>query len=61
MLEYFPPEDPADEWRYDVVCDFMHLSHNFHPVNWDGDDEEEGTEPEVVAGGTEAIDDGAED
>ena len=24
-----------------TVCDFMHLSHNFHPVNWDADQAEE--------------------
>lgn len=41
VLEYARPSDPADEWDYDVVCDFMHLSHNFHPVNWDDDEEEE--------------------
>ena len=41
VLQYHPPANPTDEWNYDVICDFMHLSHNFHPVNWDDDDEEE--------------------
>lgn len=41
VLEYFPPQDPKAEWKYEVVCDFLHLSHNFHPVNWDDDPEEE--------------------
>ncbi len=41
VLEYSKPQDPTQEWKYDVVCDFMHLSHNFHPVNWDDDAEEE--------------------
>lgn len=41
VLEYFPPADPVKEWKYEVVSDFMHLSHNFHPVNWDDDAEEE--------------------
>jgi hypothetical protein len=41
VLEYSKPRDPKAEWKYDVVCDFMHLSHNFHPVNWDDDEEEE--------------------
>jgi hypothetical protein len=41
VLAYSPPEDPKSEWKYDVVCDFIHLSHNFHTVNWDDDDEEE--------------------
>jgi hypothetical protein len=41
VLEYFMPKNPQGAWRYDVVCEFMHLSHNFHPVNWDDDAEEE--------------------
>jgi len=41
VLRYFRPANPSDPWKYDVVCDFMHLSHNFHPVNWDADSEEE--------------------
>lgn len=41
VLEYSVPKNPKDEWTYDVVCEFMHLSHNFHPVNWDDDEEEE--------------------
>lgn len=41
VLEYFMPSDPRDEWKFRVVCDFIHLSHNFHPVNWDDDPEEE--------------------
>lgn len=41
VLEYFMPPNPKDDWKYEVVCDFMHLSHNFHVVNWDDDLEEE--------------------
>lgn len=43
ILEYFPPDDPtqADEWKRRVVGDQLNLSHNFHPVNWDDDPEEE--------------------
>lgn len=41
LLEYFMPSDPADDWKFKVVCEFMHLSHNFHVVNWDDDPEEE--------------------
>ena len=41
VLQYLMPPNPKDEWKFGVVCDFMHLSHNFHPVNWDDDDEEE--------------------
>ena len=41
VLEYLMPRDPKDDWTFEVVCDFMHLSHNFHVVNWDDDLEEE--------------------
>ncbi len=41
VLQYTRPANPQNDWKYDVVCDFMHLSHNFHPVNWDDDAEEE--------------------
>jgi len=41
VLEYAMPKTPTGRWTFDVVCDFMHLSHNFHTVNWDDDEEEE--------------------
>ena len=41
VLAYAMPPNPRDEWTHEVVCDFMHLSHNFHVVNWDDDAEEE--------------------
>ncbi len=41
VLEYHVPENQKGDWKYDVICEFMHLSHNFHPVNWDDDPEEE--------------------
>lgn len=41
ILEYFKPANPGDPWKTKVVSDFLHLSHNFHPVNWDDDPEEE--------------------
>jgi len=41
LLEYLPPKDPRSDWTHEVICDFLHLSHNFHPVNWDDDPEEE--------------------
>jgi hypothetical protein len=41
VLAYNMPTNPNDKRTYDVVCDFIHLSHNFHPVNWDDDAEEE--------------------
>ena len=41
LLEYFPPNDPNEPWQHQVICDFLHLSHNFHVVNWDDDPEDE--------------------
>ena len=41
VLEYFKPKNPKKDWKFSVICDFIHLSHNFHPVNWDDDPEEE--------------------
>ena len=41
ILEYTKPADPKSEWKTNLVSDFTHLSHNFHPVNWDDDPEEE--------------------
>ena len=50
VLEYSRPADPKTQWNYDVVCDFIHLSHNFHPVNWDDDQEEE-----IIIAGKEGV------
>lgn len=41
VLRYLKPTDPHAKWDHQLVCDTMHLSHNFHPVDWDGDDQEE--------------------
>lgn len=43
ILEYLPPSDLSDagEWKRKLVGDQLNLSHNFHPVNWDEDPEEE--------------------
>ena len=41
ILEYKMPLEPRQRWGYSVVSDFLHLSHNFHCVNWDNDPEEE--------------------
>lgn len=41
LLEYFPAQPPANPWEYKVINESLHLSHNFHPVNWDADPEEE--------------------
>lgn len=41
LLEYTVPANPRWEWKTDVISNFLHQSHNFHPVNWDDDPEEE--------------------
>ncbi|MFK8112254.1 MAG: FG-GAP repeat domain-containing protein [Rubripirellula sp.] len=41
VLAYTPPQGSAQDWKHEVICDSMHLSHNFHRVNWDDDSEEE--------------------
>lgn len=41
LLEYIMPPDPKAEWETREIANFLHLSHNFHPVNWDDDPEEE--------------------
>ncbi|MBG85328.1 MAG: hypothetical protein CMO80_00295 [Verrucomicrobiales bacterium] len=41
ILEYHMPKNNRSDWTTEVVSDFMHLTHNFHPVNWDDDREEE--------------------
>ena len=41
LLEYTRPSNPRDEWSTDVIANFLHQSHNFHPVDWDDDPEEE--------------------
>ena len=41
VLEYIMPRDPTGEWTLSVINQDLHQSHNFHPVNWDEDPEEE--------------------
>ncbi len=41
ILEYIVPDQPRHEWTTRLVNDRLHLAHNFHPVNWDDDPEEE--------------------
>jgi len=50
LLEYIVPQNPEEEWKFEVVSDFMHLSHNFHLVNWDDDAEEE-----MIVAGKEGV------
>jgi len=41
VLAYKMPKDIKKKWKTSLVCEFLHNSHNFHPVNWDKDTEEE--------------------
>ncbi len=50
ILEYFQKTKNTDQWQTRVVSDFMHITHNFHPVNWDNDPEEE-----LIIGGKEGV------
>ncbi len=50
VLEYSKPSDASAEWKHDVVTEIMHLSHNFHLVNWDDDEEEE-----MIVAGQEGV------
>lgn len=50
ILEYFMPPNPRDPWKFKVINESMHLSHNFHVVNWDDDQEEE-----IIVAGKEGV------
>jgi len=41
VYAYRMPKNSADEWKRTLVSNFMHDSHNFHPIDWNGDGREE--------------------
>ena len=41
VMAYHQPKDGKGEWETTLVSNFLHDSHNFHPINWDDDTEEE--------------------
>jgi len=41
LLAYERPEDPHQPWAQALISNSLHQAHNFHPVNWDEDPEEE--------------------
>jgi len=41
LLQYIMPANPRDEWKTVVVNNLMHMTHNFDPVQWDGDNAQE--------------------
>jgi len=50
LLAYTMPANPKDEWKTRVVSDDLHMSHNFHPVEWDKD-----AAQELILGGKEGV------
>jgi len=50
VLAYTAPANPKSEWKTTVVSDFLHASHNFQPINWDTDPENE-----LIIGGLEGV------
>ena len=35
VLAYQMPKNPKDEWKTEVVCDDMHMTHNFDVIKTD--------------------------
>jgi len=41
IVAYHPPAQPGGNWTTDVLDDTLHKTHNFDPVQWDDDPEQE--------------------
>jgi hypothetical protein len=41
ILAYQMPADPRQPWTTELIDDTLHMTHNFHPVQWDADPAEE--------------------
>ena len=41
VFAYEMPGNPREPWKLSLVSEFTHASHNFHPINWDNDPEQE--------------------
>jgi hypothetical protein len=41
VYAYHMPKDPSQPWKRTLISDFIEDSHNFHPIDWDGDEREE--------------------
>jgi hypothetical protein len=41
ILAYRMPADPRQPWTTEQIDDTLHLTHNFNPVQWDADPEQE--------------------
>lgn len=50
VLAYKKPANPKDPWTTEVLDESMHKTHNFDPVQWDGD-----AGQEMLLGGKEGV------
>lgn len=41
VFAYEKPANPKEPWKLSLVSEFTHASHNFQPINWDNDPEQE--------------------
>ncbi len=41
ILAYKMPRNPGDKWETELIADHIHQTHNFDPVDWDGNGTEE--------------------
>jgi hypothetical protein len=41
IIAYHRPDDPNGAWKTDVLDETLHKTHNFDPVQWDTDPEQE--------------------
>jgi hypothetical protein len=50
VFAYSMPANPKAEWKTTLISDFTHASHNFQPINWDNDPENE-----IISGAKEGV------
>ena len=50
ILAYRLPANPRDPWTTEVLDDSLHKTHNFDPIAWDSDGEDE-----LLVGGKEGV------
>jgi hypothetical protein len=50
ILAYKKPADPKEPWKTELLDETLHMTHNFDPVQWDNDPEQE-----MLIGGKEGV------
>lgn len=50
ILAYKKPDDPKQPWKTELLDETLHMTHNFDPVQWDKDPEQE-----MLVGGKEGV------